>query len=498
MATLKQKLRANGKYLFWGGTALVVIIGLACWFMSTKGLASVYASRKSAIESTVNTGNNRLKVSPHPNDTTIAAVGKSVNQVKGTVLGAWKEVYDVHKTNIYVWPATGLTKEFLAAVQKLTLDLVKNPTDKEKADDQEKLNIPLNLREQFPKYSREQFPKLVKAIDAQWFKETDAATGAGPVPGKAAEAPKKAAHEYKIEWQGQNKIQSRFDLLAETPTTLHILYVQEDLWVYKAFCDILAEMNARAKGRHDAVVWVIQALEIGQTGVEASPGGLGENRVTKGQVPAGTGGEKGAALESSPKGSTAPAATGEPSADDGLRSNRYVTLDGRPLSGADLQLPPSEDKKFLLQYRLMPFKLRLVMDERKIDDLLVALHNAVLPIEVRQVRMNPGAKAGDDKGEFKKFSPYATLVELRGVVYLANPPDMTLLKTDEPAAETPADAGAPKPEAKLPDAKPDDAGTAGGTPPADAPIDAKATETKPTETKPTETKPTETKPTDTK
>ena len=469
MASLKQTLRANQKILFWGGTALVVVVGLVCWFLSTKGLAGVYDSRTRAIDQSANVAKGRIKQDPHPNEITIASFAKSVNAVKKSVRDNWKIVYDAQKEAIYKWPTAGLTPELQEAFRKLSVDFVKNPSAKDIADNPEKYEIPLNLREQYPKYIREQFPKLVQLVDAQWFKDAEP-DGHGP---KGADTAKKSGREYKVEWPDQKKIQARFEM-TETPTTSKIVYLQEDLWVLKAFCDIIASLNFHSKGRHDAVVWIIQGLDIGPAGVESSPGGLGENRVARGQTaaPAAAGG-----VPKPEATSKTPAPTIDASADGDLKGNRYVTLDGKPLSAADLLAPPTEDKKYLLQYRLMPFKLRLVMDERKIDDLLVELRTAVLPIEVRQVRINVGSKAGDEHGELKKLSPYAMSVELRGVIYLANPPDETLLKTDEPAGEAPADA-APKPVAK-----PAEAPVAGTTPPGDAPVNPAPADGRPADAK---------------
>ena len=118
----------------------------------------------------------------------------------------------------------------------------------------------------------------------------------------------------------------------------------------------------------------------------------------------------------------------------------------------------------------MPFVLRVVIDQRQIDALLVSLSTATLPIDVRQVRMNapmagqtgmasmpdgssggPGGP-GVPTGNVGRF--YDVTLELRGTIGLATPPNEGTvgLELGQGDAEAPADAGeksAPAPKAAL-------------------------------------------------
>ena len=62
----------------------------------------------------------------------------------------------------------------------------------------------------------------------------------------------------------------------------------------------------------------------------------------------------------------------------------YVDFDSKPLLATDLEKSPAAE-----MVHLMPFTLRVVVDQRKLDALLTALATSAVPIDVRQVRINP-------------------------------------------------------------------------------------------------------------
>jgi hypothetical protein len=93
---------------------------------------------------------------------------------------------------------------------------------------------------------------------------------------------------------------------------------------------------------------------------------------------------------------------------------------------------------------LMPFVLRVTMDQRKIDALLADLATSAVPIDVRQVRINPSQQAGglgggpgaapapmDGSGGIR---PFDVTVELRGTVGLSPPPDKNAIGGGSPAS----------------------------------------------------------------
>ena len=132
------------------------------------------------------------------------------------------------------------------------------------------------------------------------------------------------------------------------------------------------------------------------------------------------------------------------SPDEALQQWIYVDLNGRPLMASELATVP--DAQLL---HIMPFTLRLMMDQRKIDQLLSEFATNNVPVDVRQVRLNPvegrhagssgrgpsgrGGRGGGPRGGGESMlqgpmgqqdglRPFDMTVELRGTVALALPP----------------------------------------------------------------------------
>ena len=140
--------------------------------------------------------------------------------------------------------------------------------------------------------------------------------------------------------------------------------------------------------------------------------------------------------------------------DETLRNWIYVDFAGRPLTGAELAA--AVDSQMV---HLMPFVLRLVIDQRQIDPLLVSLSTSAIPIDVRQIRINAtgGPAGGDGAMGQASFVPaaagsgrmYDVTLELRGTVGLATPPSEKAVGL-EPGDAGDANAAAPKAAAASP------------------------------------------------
>ncbi len=114
------------------------------------------------------------------------------------------------------------------------------------------------------------------------------------------------------------------------------------------------------------------------------------------------------------------------SPDDQLRNWIYVNFAGKPLDYAQLAA-----ERECQMVHLMPFVLQVVIDERKIDDLLAELANKPIPIDVSQLRINAtagvaaaGQPAGPGPGPAGSAGrSHDVQLEIRGTVGLAAPPD---------------------------------------------------------------------------
>jgi hypothetical protein len=280
-------------------------------------------------------------------------------------------------------------------------------------------------------------------------------------------------------------------------------------------CDSIARVNKVAAGPYNSPIPLVQQLAIGYAAAEDDPGGSRGGRILvlaapaaggmpmgedgapppmegAGPAPAaarpphprfGGGGGQGPGAPTPPppppeEGGGAPAA----SPDDPLKNWIYVDFNGKPLSAQELAASPDAT-----MVHLMPFTIRAVIDERYLDAWLVDLARTPVPIDVRQVRINAGAAGSQPQpgAALPEVGPvgqtssatsgrrHDVVVEIRGTVALATPPDEKVLGIEpEPQAEPalpaePAEpAEAPEPEAPA-DAPPEPATEP--VPPADAP-----------------------------
>ncbi|MDR1269086.1 MAG: hypothetical protein LBK82_06150, partial [Planctomycetaceae bacterium] len=74
------------------------------------------------------------------------------------------------------------------------------------------------------------------------------------------------------------------------------------------------------------------------------------------------------------------------------KNNRYVDDKAKPLK--------AEDKAPFDQFKRMPICLRLIVDQRRIPEILVNCANCSMPIDVLWVRINPAATKPFDLGAY--------------------------------------------------------------------------------------------------
>jgi hypothetical protein len=127
---------------------------------------------------------------------------------------------------------------------------------------------------------------------------------------------------------------------------------------------------------------------------------------------------------------------GADSSDAELLSFRYLdTATGEPLAG---------DRESLnTEFRKLPVRMVLRMDQSWIPHVLVECANAALPVEVKKLRINPdqsgegfgkgGASGGRSRSNIRGMQPIAddgslVEVEIQGAVYIYNEPDKSKLE----------------------------------------------------------------------
>lgn len=531
MDKLKIALDVALKYQFWVLCGVMLVVSLTCWWLATAGAAKQYKDRTTKIEADFS-GTN---IEPnHPNQQVIDKIREQQDQLKKGVFAAWETLYTEQKEK-NPFPTKVLGEDFKRQFESLDLA--------------NKGELRPDLRSRYQNYlSKDYIPTLQKLIDVRHpVEESDdeeANTKKDAKDKDAKDKPKEkrgnavpqgmpkagmpmggamgGAGATDVEWTGivdwapadYDKLLNRFSSWHRTPSTLEVVVAQEDLWVYEALLRVIQRANEGATTQAKAAVKQLNALEIGSEAAAAwkasenalfAPGqssgaadaGPGMPGAGPGMPPAGGGGGMGmppggGGMGMPPAGGDASGGTASASADQQLFAYRYVDDKGQPLP-SEPEYPYA--KHPYAEFKMMPVRLSLVVDERSLPKLLVECANSSMPIEVRAVRllkttgeqlglgggtggagggrgpgMGPGMGGmgmpmpnrggagiqpqrmpthggglgvGPQGAPVSETGQYDVPVEIHAVIYIYNPPDRAKLGTGAAAGQNPTDGAAP-------------------------------------------------------
>lgn len=417
------------KHQFWLALALLPCVLIPTLLTAQAALDGQIRSQQSRIKATIAQINGVAQKPQHPNGQWKGVIDAETERVRRETFEEWRKLWDSQES-LRVWPRE-LGDPFIGQVTNLRPGAV----------------LDVTARTRYQTDVRE----LVKQLPARMGADermTDRAAAAAEGSDKPA-----ARREFRLVWRPENQrqIYQSFDW-PQLPddgraATAQILLAQEELWVYGLLCDAIKQANDGKKTRFEATIIEIAELSVGYLAAEETPGGQGQRL---GQAAAGGGaGFSGpgpgpgqpttrpkpahprfSGTAGRPGGPPAPFIPGgpppdgpSPAADAAYREGIYVDFNGKWLTAAELDSDP------LRMVHLVPFTLRMVMDSRAIEPLLASLAGQSIPIDVRQLRINPtGVVAGppapdgrqpNDPADERKHD---VTVELRGTVGLATPP----------------------------------------------------------------------------
>lgn len=405
---MRPALAAITKYHFWILAAIVPLVLVPALIVGGADLRTRIAAQRRQIESKLGQAKGVTAVQPHPNEAWRTAIDADAAAVTQETLDEWRRFWHSQMA-LRIWPAE-LGDAFLNDVAKL------QPGGK------------LD-RNSLLRYQR-MASQLVSALPRRMGVED--AMVAQPREGAPADAARPAAPAAlpsPLAWNpaSQKRLHDTF-VWSRVPTTTQIVLAQEELWVYGLFCDLIAGFVKGATGAHDSALTWVDELMVGfpvnvETGKDRDrimlPKGAegATDGAAPGMVDPSVGPEAGAQAPSNPRytGSAQPVGGEQPAVptEDAYRGWVYIDLSGKPLSPTDLAAAPD-----MQMVHLMPFVLRVVMDQRQIDRLLVTLAAVSVPIDVRQVRILPRSSAA---GAVPR-RPHDVVVELRGSVAIATRP----------------------------------------------------------------------------
>jgi hypothetical protein len=409
MDKVKEVLANVQKYHFWILCALVVIVGFISWYLATSSLDRQTADNANKIktrDSEIQTVNNTPE---HPNANFLTGMDNLITPFSAHIARAWDKRYEQQKS-LLIWPASMTKLEgFLEQVNHLRpIETVPFPTPPEKEIDNKYLDT-------YRHFITGELPRLAEIIGAKWYVQAGESSSSGPgttsifqrppsgLEGPGGGLPGKEVDNSIVIWNEANQkqiLENHFPFAStngKKPTTLEVLYAQEDLWVFEAIMRIIKKTNGNADANYNAHIKEISSIQIGPT----ARGRMGKIMPVQLRQTASATGPGGTAMPptSSPPASTPPTqATEAERADPAFE--RYVDVDYNPLPVATLRnAATSTDPKIAIYAvaKRIPVRMRLFMDQRYLSDLLAHCGNFNLPIEVRQVRINcPEGLQSDD------------------------------------------------------------------------------------------------------
>ncbi|MGB8853259.1 MAG: hypothetical protein WCC69_06825 [Pirellulales bacterium] len=445
---VRQTLAVIAKYHFWILAAVVPAIALTVLWLGNAALTARINQQRQKIQSTLGQISSVTSVAPHPNEKWKQAIDGESTKIAAETLAEWQHLWD-SQADLRKWPDDLGVDDFLPAAANLA------PGGKLER------KYLLRYQKLAPRFARS-LPARLGVKDEM----VEVATPAGQ-PGRQPERPDALAARATIEtsWNpaDQKKLYDSF-VWEVPPTTTQVLVAQEELWVYGALCDVIGQFNGRkkAQGSRELPIALIDELAVGYRASKDALAAAESKRIV---IPAGSQvAAEGVAVdadgnaiapapeEAAPmEGAGGAEAVLNPRFDAGVkgaseddyRNLIYVDFAGKPLTAAQLGTVP--DARMV---HLVPFVFKGVVDQRELDGLLVALAAANLPVDVREVRINPGAGGGAMSGGAApagggavptQSRRYDVRVELRGTVALATPPDQAALG---PAPVAPTEEGA--------------------------------------------------------
>jgi hypothetical protein len=508
MEKLNKVLAILTKYQFWVTFVIMVLVAIGCWWMATSGLAKQFSDRKTKLE-----GGFRSIVIPQnqPNSGVIDKIRQQQEALKRSVFEAWTILYNQQKSQNPLPKVLGedfeLQFENLKPKQELAhtyLEMYQNFI---------KLHLPtLKLLVDARRPSeRKEGSNEAGAGGAGFERRPTRALGTGGVGLGSRAAGAEEELIGTVEWKESDylALEERFTW-KEAPSTLAVVLAQENLWVYEALLRVIKNTNEGATGYTTAAVKRIDALEIGDAAAKA----WRDAQASIFKTGTGTGGEgrgMGRVASLGGRGDMRDGRGGDQEKQQILIEGRYVDDKGQPLSYEPES--PYYAKHPNDQFKMMPIRMMLLMDQRRLPKLLVACANSSMPIEVKRVRilksqggtielggmtaspggaasggrtaMGMGSQAGSqadfyrrsnqgrpDRGrgaggeqdfsENLEAGPLDVPVEIHGVIYIYNSPERDTLSTSAAAAEQPTDAAGSS--GAMPAAP--SGGVPGGAPPA--------------------------------
>ncbi|MEN1681014.1 MAG: hypothetical protein AAGJ46_15610 [Planctomycetota bacterium] len=421
---------------FWVLTVLTLIVALACWYLAAGALQEQFTKNKSAIDSEFSAQRSRQNEPFHANDAVNERTGEEIKLLAEKVERVWTKLYDRQREEALQWP----TQLDAGVDPKGSNSFLRHVSDKSFGD-----FIANEFRDRYLNYIQKRYPdlpKIIKALEVDdengrqpnFDMEGEGGFGGGRRPGARGggfggdgDEEFVEEKEFLVVWRDQLAVKQQL-VMAQRPSAIRIWVTQEDLWVYETLLKAIAATNtaAGADRYRNAAVREIYQMSVGAKAAGGSKtqqrifkpsgeaagvaggggfgeggfgeGGFGEGGFGEGGFGGGGFGEGGfgeGGFGGGGFGEGGAAAGGELTA---LLTGRYVDDAGEPVPAPTVVTPGQPLQIGSAEYKQLPIRLVLKMDQRWVPQLIVELANAPLQVVVNEARINPTADVSSGGG----------------------------------------------------------------------------------------------------
>lgn len=391
MDKVKVALAILRKHHFWFLCGIVVLVAFAVWLLATNNLVAQFDTRKSALESAKSSAQAVSAKTDHPNQGTVDATLATTQKLKANVFETWRFLHADQKTKNQ-WPrelgqdfldmihSLGSEEE----IPPQYLERYHNFIIRHFPALFELLDIRL------PAQLDEQGNVMTDANGRPLRIDPFATPGTGMNMGGGMESRRNTADGPrwvgKVVWNDTDlrRVKSAFDWVAR-PNSQQIRLAQEDLWVYEALLRIIRSTNEGATRHEYAAIKRLEILEIGRAAADSFQKSatrvLGKALVQSQATGEGMGMEGGMGMSGDPMMSEG--------GGEGMGNRMPSPLDFRYVDHNLKPLASTAEAPFA-EFKMMPIHMILTIDQRKIPKLLVNCANSSMPVEVRMLSLNPG------------------------------------------------------------------------------------------------------------
>ena len=379
MDKVRAFLQAAWLQRFWILCVIGTLAAVVCWMMASGELQRQFTANKSQIDTEFGNMQKISGTQVHGNPAVNAKEREEAKKIADSVKQLWQSLFDAQHEVVLKWPDV-LGADFVSYVEKAKFGSDINQT----------------FRDRYQNYIKNRFDGLVEIVDAKKM-SVDGAASFGPGMGRMEGGGRMGEggmgadvilgpdglpieEDYLVQWLDQANLRQQLEF-ANVPTSKQIWVTQEDLWVYETLLHAIANTNKeRGATRPDnTAIRVIQSLEVGAPAALAMP--LESMILMPMDAMAVPGGEAPPPVD--------PGMSAEGvDMDAMLLQNRYIDAEGKPITDAATGMGT--------EFRRLPIRMVLMMDERYLPNILVECANAPLPIEVQRLRINK-EKSGIDK-----------------------------------------------------------------------------------------------------